>query len=109
MTITAPAGAVDPQTGIAITEVRLTPMRVGGGIWRTPDADVRDELSRLPVSVTLADGSVLELPEGWGVAGGVRSAYTYIYCYTIECEFGSLIDPTSVVAITVNGTDIPTS
>ena len=109
VTITAPAGAVDPQTGIAITEVRLTPMRVAVVFGEHPDADVRDELSRLPVSVTLADGSVLELPEGWGVAGGVRSAYGGQDCYTIECEFGSLIDPTSVVAITVNGTDIPTS
>ncbi len=102
----APAGTADPQTGIEITEVRLTPMRVAIVFGEHPDADVRDALSRLPVSVTFADGSILPLPEGWD-AEGVRSAYGGQDSYIVECEFGRLVDPQTVAAVTVNGTEIP--
>ena len=52
-------------------------------------------------------GTALALPEGWGVDGGTRSAYGGEGYYMVECEFGALLDPADVAAVTVNGVEIP--
>lgn len=108
VTVDAPAGTAEPDTGVPIARITLAPMRVEVTFAEHPDdAAVRDALSRLPLSLTLADGSSLPLPEGWGADGGVRSAEGAVGYYTVGCEFDSLIDPASVASVTVNGVTIP--
>ena len=108
VTAAAPEGTTEPDTGVPIAQVNITPMRVAVTFAEHPDdAAVRDRLSRLPLALTFADGTALALPEGWGVDGGTRSAYGGEGYYMVECEFGALLDPADVAAVTVNGVEIP--
>lgn len=107
ITVTAPEGAAEPATGIAITRVTITPMRVAVTFGAHPDAPVRDQLSRLPMAIRLTDGSTITLPQGWGEDNGTRSAFGEQGSYTVECEFGTLLDPAAIAAVEVNGVTIP--
>ena len=117
VTVQVPADTMEPQTGVPIAQVRLTPMRVEVIFGEHPeDSQVRDILSRVPLELTFTDGTTLTLPEGWE-KGGERSAegsstssstFDGPY-YMVTCEFGALLDPSSVTAVTVNGIQIPIS
>ena len=107
VTVSVPEGTVEPDTGIPIAQVSLTPMQVEVTFAEHPDdSAVRDQLSRLPMSLTFTDGSTLVLPKGWGEDSGVRSADGGQGFYTIGCEFGRLIDPATIAAVTVNGVEL---
>lgn len=115
-TIAVPEGTVEPETGLSIAQVRLTPLRLEVTFGAYPqDSQMRDRLSRLPLSLTLTDGSTLSLPEGWGEDDGVRSAEggqgsasspTGGAYYTVGCEFGRFLDPDAVASVSVNGVEI---
>lgn len=115
VTVQVPADTMEPQTGVPIAQVRLTPMRVEVIFGEHPeDSQVRDILSRVPLELTFTDGTTRTLPEGWD-KGGERSAEgsgpsaadgSY---YRVTCEFDALLDPSSVTAVTVNGIQIPIS
>lgn len=113
VTVQVPADTIEPQTGVSIAQVRLTPMRVEVIFGEHPeDSQVRDILSRVPLELIFTDGTTRTLPEGWD-KGGERSAEgsgpsaadgSY---YRVTCEFDALLDPSSVTAVTVNGIKIP--
>lgn len=117
VTVQVPADTREPQTGVPIAQVRLTPMRVEVIFGEHPeDSQVRDSLSRVFLALTFTDGTTLTLPEGWE-NGGERSAegsgtgsstFDGPY-YKVTCEFDALLDPSSVTAVTVNGIKIPIS
>lgn len=117
VTVQAPAGTVEPGTGVPIAQIRLTPMSVEVIFGEHPeDSAVRVTLSRVPLTLTFTDGTTLALPEGWE-DGGARSAegsgtgsatFDGPY-YAVGCRFDALVDPASVTAVTVNGVEIPLS
>lgn len=115
-TIMVPGDTAEPETGLPIAQVRLTPLRLEVTFGAHPqDAQVRDRLSRLPLTLTFTDGSTCSLPEGWGEDNGVRSAEggqggagspTGGAYYTVGCEFGRFLDPDTVASVSVNGVEI---
>lgn len=117
VTVQAPAGTAEPETGVPIAQVRLTPMQVEVIFADHPeDSQVRNTLSRVPLTLTFTDGTIRTLPTGWegdghrdaeGSAAG--SATCDGPCYVVRCEFGTLLDPASVAAVTVGGVEIPLS
>lgn len=114
VTVQPPAGTAEPGTGVPIAQVRLTPLRVSVVFQGHPeDSAVRDALSRVPVSLTLADGTVLALTDSWadaaraaGGASGGNSPIDGPY-YQVSVTFGRLLDPAEVRSVTVSGVEIP--
>ena len=112
--LAVPQAAADPATGIAIAQVRLTPMRVSVVFDGLPDdAGVRDALSRAQIILHMADGSTrtmgtwennVRTAEGSidAAASPIGRAY-----YEVSCEYGELLDPSLISAVEVNGCLIP--
>lgn len=115
ITVQAPADAIEPQTGVPIAQVRLTPLQVEVIFAEHPaDSQVRDILSRVPISLTMQDGTTCTLPEGWEGAGHrtAEGSGTGLPdfdgpCYAVRCEFGTILDPASVASVIVSGIEIP--
>ena len=112
--LAVPQAAADPATGIAIAQVRLTPMRVSVVFEGLPDdAGVRDALSRAQIVLHMADGGTrtmgtwednVRAAEGSidATASPIGRAY-----YEVSCEYGELLDPSLISAVEVNGCLIP--
>ncbi len=114
VTVAAPAGTAEPDTGVPIAQVSLTPMRVSVVFQGHPeDSAVRDTLSSVPVAITFTDGTTLELTDDWGnaarSAGGANGGNSPIGgpYYQVSVAFGTLRDPADVACVTVNGVEIP--
>lgn len=115
VTVHVPTDTMEPQTGVPIAQVRLTPMRVEVIFGEHPeDSQVRDSLSRVSLALTFTDGTTRTLPEGWekggerGAEGSGTGSSTFDGpYYKVTCEFDALLDPSSVTAVTVNGIQIP--
>lgn len=108
--ISVPNGTVDPATGTAIAQVRLTPMRVSVVFEGLPDsADVRDALSRADITLHFADGSTRTMgtwADGVRAAGGsIEEAVSPIGrpYYEVSCEYGQFLGPAQITAVEVNG------
>lgn len=103
-----PAGTADPETGVQIAQVRLTPMRVSVVFEGPADsAGERDAMSRAQIALHFADGTERVMPEGGRAAGGAATGgpigRPY---YEVSCEYGGFIDPAQVTAVEVNGARI---
>ena len=105
-----PDGSSDPATGIAIAQVRLTPMQVSVVFDGLPDsADVRDALSCADITLHFADGSTRTMgtwADGVRAAGGsIEEAISPIGrpYYEVSCEYGQILDPAQITTVEVNG------
>ena len=114
MQLAVPQAAADPATGIAIAQVRLTPMRVSVVFEGLPDdAGVRDALSRAQIVLHMADGGTRTMGT-WednvrAAEGSIDAAASPIgrAYYEVSCEYGELLDPSLISAVEVNGCLIP--